>query len=75
MAVRPAWHGRGVATLLLASVESELRDRRCSRITLDTTAPLQRAMLFYEKHGFSKSGRVADFFGMELSEYVKMLSK
>jgi N-acetylglutamate synthase-like GNAT family acetyltransferase len=73
MAVRPAWHGRGVATLLLASVEAELRKCRCSRITLDTTAPLQRATLFYEKHGFTRSGRVADFFGMELFEYVKIL--
>jgi len=73
MAVRPAWHGRGVATLLLARVESELRDRKCSRITLDTTRPLQGAMLFYEKHGFNKSGKVADFFGMDLLEYVKIL--
>jgi GNAT superfamily N-acetyltransferase len=73
MAIRPAWHGRGVATLLLANVESELRDRRCSRITLDTTAPLQRVMLFYEKRGFRKSGSVTDFFGMELVEYVMML--
>jgi GNAT superfamily N-acetyltransferase len=73
MAVRPSWHGKGVATLLLAGVESELRDRKCFRVTLDTTAPLQRAVLFYEKHGFSKSGRVTDFYGMELFEYVKML--
>jgi len=30
-------------------------------------------MLFNKKHGFTKSGRVADFFGMELFEYVKIL--
>jgi ribosomal protein S18 acetylase RimI-like enzyme len=67
MAVRPAWHGTGVATLLLARVESELRDRRCTRITLDATRPIRAPMRFYENYGFNKSGRVGDFFGMKLS--------
>jgi len=34
---------------------------------------LQRAIRFYTKHGFSPSGRVTDFFGMRLYEYVKLL--
>ena len=74
MAVRPAWHGAGLASELLASVESELRDRKCSRISLDTTAPLKRATRFYEKHGYRRSGKVTDFFGMQLFEYVKELA-
>src|SRR5258708_26057746 len=74
MAVRPGWHGAGLASELLASVEAELRERKCSRITLDTTAPLKRATRFYERHGYRRSGRVADFFGMELVEYVKELT-
>ena len=74
MAVRPAWHGAGLASELLASVESELRERKCSRISLDTTAPLKRAARFYERHGYRRSGKVADFFGMELVEYVKELT-
>ena len=41
------------------------------RVTLDTTEPLQKAMRFYTKHGYAPSGRVADFFGMPLHEYVK----
>jgi ribosomal protein S18 acetylase RimI-like enzyme len=73
MAVRTAWHGTGVATELIRSVEMELRERKCSRISLDTTVPLQRAMRFYEKNGFRKSGRITDFFGMQLIEYVKDL--
>lgn len=73
MAVRPAWHGADVAGKLIRSVESELRDRGCTRISLDATLPLQRAMRFYEKHGFRRSGRVSDFFGMEMVEYVKTL--
>lgn len=74
MAVLPEWHGGGIAEELLQSAEAELAARRCSRITLDTTEPLQRAMRFYEKHGYVASGRTTDFFGMTLREYVKELS-
>ncbi len=74
MAVLPAWQGRGVAAALLESAETELVSVKCDRITLDTTEPLQRAMRFYEKHGYRRSGQVTDFFGMELYEFVKELS-
>jgi ribosomal protein S18 acetylase RimI-like enzyme len=71
MAVVPTWQGSGVAAQLLKSVESELRAKGCSRISLDTTEPLQPAIRFYEKNGFRRSGKVADFYGMPLFEYVK----
>lgn len=74
MAVRPCFHGAEVASRLLAFVESELRDQKCSRISLNTTAPLQRAARFYEKSGFRRSGRTRDFFGMALFEYLKELN-
>jgi putative acetyltransferase len=73
MAVLPAWQGRGVADQLLAAVEEELRARGCTRITLDTTDPLRRAVRFYERHGFRPSGKVGDYFGMPLHEHVKRL--
>jgi len=73
MAVRPAFHGLGVAGLLLEAVESEMRAGGCSRIHLDTTEPLKRAIRFYEKRGFRPSGRVHAYFGMSLFEYVKLL--
>jgi GNAT superfamily N-acetyltransferase len=73
MAVRPAWHGHGVAQILLDRVEAEARAVGCLRLSLDTTAPLTRAVRFYERNGFRASGRVADFFGMPLFEYVKPL--
>ena len=72
MAVLPAWQGMGAAEALLETAEAELRSS-CKRITLDTTEPLQRAMRFYEKHGYQPSGRISDFFGMRLHEYVKEL--
>jgi ribosomal protein S18 acetylase RimI-like enzyme len=71
MAVLPEWLGRGIAEKLLRAAETELVQQGGSRITLDTTEPLQRAMRFYEKHGYRRSGRTTDFFGMALHEYVK----
>jgi GNAT superfamily N-acetyltransferase len=73
MAVLPAVAGSGVAAALLAAAEDALRSRGCVRVTLDTTAPLQRAMRFYERHGYRRSGRVADFYGMPLHELTKTL--
>jgi GNAT superfamily N-acetyltransferase len=69
----PVWQGRGVAEALLESAEAELIGRKCNRITLDTTEPLERAMRFYERHGYRRSGKVSDFFGMRLHEYAKEL--
>ncbi len=73
MAVLPAWRGTGLASQLLGRAESELRARNCTHITLDTTEPLQHAMRFYEKHGYRRSGKISDFFGMPLIEYHKAL--
>ena len=73
MAVLPGWLGTGLAARLLAEAESELRSRHCGYVTLDTTEPLERAMRFYEKHGYRRSGKVSDFFGMALFEYIKSL--
>jgi ribosomal protein S18 acetylase RimI-like enzyme len=73
MAVQPKWQGRGAAERLLRAAEAELLSRGCGRITLDTTEPLQRATRFYEQHGYRRSGRITDFFGMPLHEYVKDL--
>lgn len=75
MAVLPARRGTGLARQLLSRAESELHSRNCARITLDTTEPLLRAMSFYEKHGYRRSGRISDFFGMPLIEYEKTLPR
>jgi len=75
MAVSPKHQGSGIAQRLLEAVESELRLGDCVRISLNTTLPLKRAVSFYEKNGFRPSGKVGDFFGMPLYEYVKTLTK
>jgi len=74
MAVCPSMRGKGIAAQLLSRAEAELGSRECRRVTLDTTEPLQRAMRFYEKNGYRRSGKVSDFFGMPLIEYQKFLS-
>jgi len=73
MAVLPDWQGSGIAPALLQAAEDHLRQSSCRRITLDTTRPLQRAIRFYEQHGYFASGVIRDFFGMPLFEYVKSL--
>ena len=71
MAVRPAWQGQRIAEQLLLTAEGDLIAAGCARITLDTTMPLRRAIRFYQKHGFTPTGRITDFFGMPLYEYAK----
>ena len=73
MAVTPSAQGRGVADQLLERIENELSGEGGSRVTLDTTAPLGRAIRFYERHGYARSGAVSDFFGMALYEYQKVM--
>lgn len=71
MAVKPQWQGLGIARGLLDQVEPDLRELRCSGITLDTTRPLQRAICFYTKCGFRPTGEITSFFGMDLFAYRK----
>jgi ribosomal protein S18 acetylase RimI-like enzyme len=73
MAVHPEWQRTGIAQQLLDRAEAELRKRGRKRVSLDTTEPLRHAVSFYERNGFCPTGRVGDFFGMPLFEYVKEL--
>jgi len=73
MAVLPEFQGSGIALKLLAEIEHWLRSQGCRGVTLDTTEPLTVAMKFYERHGYRRSGKITDFFGMPLIEYLKMI--
>ena len=75
MAVYPEGHGRGIAQLLLEGMEGHLLAKGSKLISLDTTEPLQRAMRFYEKNGYRRTGKITDFFGMPLIEYAKSFSQ
>ena len=73
MAVRPEERGTGLAQQLLDAALAGMREDQCHTASLDTTEPLERAMRFYERNGFRRSGVVRDYFGMPLIEYVKQL--
>jgi N-acetylglutamate synthase-like GNAT family acetyltransferase len=73
MAVLPEWQGKGVASALLEAAEAAVRKKHLKRVTLHTTEPLARAMRFYTRHGFTRSCRTKDFFGMPLCGWVKFL--
>ena len=73
MAVRPQWHGSGVAKKLLETVEGDLRELHCGAITLDATRPLQRPIRFYDETGLRATGKRTLFFGMDLFAYRKKI--
>lgn len=75
MAILPEWQGSGVAQALLDRALNDLAGSGCDLVTLDTTHPLRRAVHFYEKNGFRRSGKVCDFFGMPLIEYCRDLKR
>ncbi len=62
-----------MAQSLLEAVENDLRERGCTRVSLGTTRPLERAIRFYTRNGFRSTGVVRDFYGMPLFEYLKEL--
>lgn len=70
MGVMPGWQGTGVAAQFLRTAESDLQQSGCTRVALDTTAPLRKAIRFYGRNGFRPSGKFTDSFGFE---YVKTL--
>lgn len=73
MAVHPGWQGSGVASILLDRADKALRQRDCRLVTLGTTEALERAGRFYRRAGFVPSGKIVEFFGMALYEYIKYL--
>ncbi|MFX1477378.1 MAG: GNAT family N-acetyltransferase [Promethearchaeota archaeon] len=74
MAVLPERQGKNSpATELMQLVEDDARSQGCSFITLDSTAPLQRAQNFYRKHGFKKTGKTSDFYGSTVYEFAKKI--
>ena len=61
--VLPAWHGRGVAPLLLRAAEEALQARGHKRIWLQCRIGNERARAFYEKHGWVVAGEVDTTLG------------
>jgi len=71
IAVVPPSQGGGVAIELLDRIEGELIAGGARVVTIHAIAPLARAIRFYERNGYVRSGVVSDFFGMRLYEFRK----
>lgn len=57
MYVAPSARGRGVARALLGTIEEKARRLGCSRIVLDTAAPLVEAARLYLREGYVEIDR------------------
>lgn len=53
-------HGRGVARALLSALENEARALGCTRMVLDTAAPLEEAASLYLRAGYAETARYND---------------
>jgi predicted N-acetyltransferase YhbS len=73
--VRPAWQGRGVAKPLMGAALEEARERGFTRIRLWTPQGAGQARRFYEREGWSQTGKVHEEspFGLPVVEYSRRL--
>jgi GNAT superfamily N-acetyltransferase len=58
--VRPAFRKRGIADRLLQELEAFASGRRDEWLYLDTNDDLQAAIVFYERHGYTRCDRYND---------------
>jgi GNAT superfamily N-acetyltransferase len=71
--VRPPWHGQGVATSLMEAAVAEARRRGFDRMRLWTPQGAGRARRFYQREGWTPTGRVHEDspFGLPTVEYAR----
>ena len=62
LAVIPAKRRKGQGGALLKAAMAEFRERRVSRVFLEVRESNAGGMAFYEKHGFSKTGRRTAYY-------------
>ena len=75
MFVRPAWQGSGVAGALLDRALAEARERGWRRLILWAAAGAAQARRFYEREGFTPTGRTQfnAEIGLDLVQYEREL--
>jgi tRNA threonylcarbamoyladenosine biosynthesis protein TsaB len=62
LAVSPAKRRKGEAGALLKTAMEEFRARQVNRVFLEVRESNEGGMAFYQKHGFSKTGRRAGYY-------------
>lgn len=74
--VRPAWHGHGVATKLMRAAVAEAAIRGFSHMQLWIPEGAGRARRFYEREGWTLTGRAhpRSDFGLTTLEYGRSIA-
>jgi ribosomal-protein-alanine N-acetyltransferase len=65
LAVHPEFRSGKIGSSLLDTMLSNLKRRAQTRIYLEVRASNTRAIAFYEKAGFKKTGIIKNFYGDE----------
>jgi GNAT superfamily N-acetyltransferase len=76
MFVRSRWRGSGVAAMLMAAAVEEARHRELTQMILWTPRDAERARRFYEREGWTLTGRAHDegsSIGLPTVEYRRVL--
>ena len=71
MAVDPLYQTIGVGTLLMNEIKTRALDMGCKCIFLETYHRLKKAIKFYNKHGFRRTGNTRDYYGITVFEMKK----
>lgn len=62
IATTPALRGRGFGSQLLKECEDEASRRGCTEVILEVRTDNDRAMAFYQRHGYSTVGTLAGVY-------------
>ena len=62
------WHGRGIARVLMSACIAEARSRGADALWLQVYQNNERAVAFYEKSGFKKSGTATFRMGRRIDD-------
>ena len=63
IAVRPAYRGQGIGTVLVSQAENLARARGLKKLNLEVRQDNQKAISFYEGHGYTRVSLQPDYYG------------
>ena len=70
--VHPAYRRQGIATALLAELETYGKAHDLTRITLEVRASNAPAIALYRKHGFQEAGRRKNYYQQPREDAIIM---
>jgi len=73
MAVDPNYQNKGIGLFILENISNVAEKENIRKISLESFKPLYKAIGFYEKYGFKKTGITKDLCGNEIFEMIKQL--